>query len=297
MNLLNFNQPGGFPLSTNILDQMQKAYSIFNALAAVTGNFAIISGCELVGQNVSNGVVSINGEVLEFRGGQIQTHVVIATDTTSLQFEDQNIKQVIVERYVRFGTGVESYAWEDFARIFPTKGLGEILEQKALQSTVESFEERLELLELQNAVFQESGAMVLWNKPANQIPQGWREVVDWRGRMPVGWDPGEQEFSQLGATGGAKEKTLSIDEMPEHYHHTPNSVFKSFAALAADYGNNSSTRALDGTSADNEMAIGNLGNNYDTPNGEALENSVGGGESFSLLNPYRVVMFIEFIGL
>lgn len=71
MNKLNFNQTGGFPLSTNILDAMQTAYSLFNKLGGLAGNFAIIFGCEVSGSNVSDGVVYMNGEVLAFKGGTI----------------------------------------------------------------------------------------------------------------------------------------------------------------------------------------------------------------------------------
>jgi hypothetical protein len=69
MNTLNFNQSVGFPLETNILDEMQTSYSLFNALGAIAGNFSIISGCVLSGSTVADGVVFINGEVLEFKGG------------------------------------------------------------------------------------------------------------------------------------------------------------------------------------------------------------------------------------
>lgn len=50
-----------------------------------------------------------------------------------------------------------------------------------------------------------------------------------RGRTPVGLDTGQTEFNELGKTGGTKEETLSIAQMPAHTHvqnshnHTQNS--------------------------------------------------------------------------
>lgn len=42
-------------------------------------------------------------------------------------------------------------------------------------------------------------------------------VPDCRGRVPVGKD-GTAEFFDLGTTGGEKSHTLSISELPSHYH-------------------------------------------------------------------------------
>lgn len=119
MNKVDFNQTGGFPLSTNILDAMQTAYSLFNQLGNLAGNYAIISGCEKMGSNISNGVVYINGEVLEFRGGTLSENVIIKQDVENRIFEDGSSKQVIAKRYVTFGTSTpdKTYAWANFKRI------------------------------------------------------------------------------------------------------------------------------------------------------------------------------------
>ena len=84
MNRLNFNHSIGFPLETNILSEMQTAWSILNAFCGIVGNYAILQGCTVVGTTVSDGVVCIDGEVIEFKGGQVQSSVIIVQTPTVL---------------------------------------------------------------------------------------------------------------------------------------------------------------------------------------------------------------------
>lgn len=123
MNRLNFNQSVGFPLETNILDEMQTSWGIFNALGALAGNFTIISGCETIGTTVRDGVVFINGEVLEFKGGLAQDNVIIVETKQALEFEDGNTHDVVFTRYATFGVATTQWPWSDFKRGIETKEL------------------------------------------------------------------------------------------------------------------------------------------------------------------------------
>lgn len=146
MNQLNYNQVGGFPLTTRILDEIQKAYSIFNALGTIVGDKTIIAGCITTGSLVSDGVVNINGEVLEFRGGSTQTKVKIVEVVENLVFEDNTAKSVIKTRYVTFGTGVGAMDWVDFKRGFATKDMAAALLGKADQSTFDALADAFALV-------------------------------------------------------------------------------------------------------------------------------------------------------
>lgn len=119
MNKLNFNQTGGFPLSTNILNAMQEAYSVFNSLGHLAGQYAIISGCDEVGNNISDGVIFINGEIVPFKGGSKATTIFIKEDTESRIFEDGATRPVIFKRYASFGSSTpdKTYQWAEFQRI------------------------------------------------------------------------------------------------------------------------------------------------------------------------------------
>ena len=83
-------------MTTRILDEIQQAHAIFNALGALAGNFSIISGCILTGSTVSDGVVYAAGEVFEFRGGIAQTKVLIKEDVENLEVQIMKNKNTIL---------------------------------------------------------------------------------------------------------------------------------------------------------------------------------------------------------
>ncbi|MEG0188928.1 MAG: hypothetical protein RR668_09725, partial [Algoriella sp.] len=118
MNKINVQQTGGFPLETDTLNAMQNAYDIFNSLGNIIAPLAIVKGCEIVGNTVANGVVYIDGEVLEFRGGQAGATVIIREETKSKNFENGENKVVYLTRYATFGSSVQNinYQWVDFHR-------------------------------------------------------------------------------------------------------------------------------------------------------------------------------------
>jgi hypothetical protein len=138
MNLFNFIQTGGFPMDTEILDEMQTAYKLYNGLGALAGDIAIIKGCALVGSTVSDGVVYINGEVLEFRSGIVAENVIIKQEVQSMEFEDGGINEVHYTRYATFGVATVSYPWASFKRAFPTTQIPEALALKADKTQIEA---------------------------------------------------------------------------------------------------------------------------------------------------------------
>jgi hypothetical protein len=270
MNRIDFQQTGGFPLETDTFDFLQNAFSSLQNLAAIAGNNCIISGCVVAGANVTDGFVVINGELLPFKGGLMQPKVVIRQTVTARTFENGSIKPVIYERFAQFGTGDTYTLFADLKRFKNSLTITEELEGKALKSVVDQLVITVQDLQKKAAPFSAGGGMVLWQKPANQIPAGWAEVVDWRGRLPMGWNPDNPYFSFQGQTGGQMTKTLSKSEMPSD-------LSISLSMASSDNGTGSF-----------DQGSGNGGtNNY---------NLGGGGQAFSLLNPYRVVMFIEYIG-
>ena len=169
MNKINFNQTGGFPLSTNILDAMQSAYAIFNQLGNLAGNKAIISGCEQLGNTVADGVIFLNGEILPFKGGAIGTSVIIKEESESRVFEDGATKPVIFKKYVTFGSSLpeKTYQWVEFKRF---ENLLNLTEKKAEKTELYKSIKRIEKLEEQKPVIGEikQGIFDLGN-----LPPGW----------------------------------------------------------------------------------------------------------------------------
>ena len=266
MNKINFNQTGGFPLSTNILDAMQSAYAIFNQLGSLAGNKAIISGCEQVGNNIADGVIFLNGEILPFKGGAICSSVIIKEESESRVFEDGATKPVIFKKYATFGSSLpeKTFAWSEFKKIFPTT---------EIQDFKTDFEKRIKALETRKSPIP-IGLIAIWGKPASEpIPEGWRECTDLRGRFPLGWNPDDEDFNQLGKEDGTKTHTLTIDEMPSHSHKVP--VFAGGSASGNRDGHP---------------------DNWIDNNRTVDSHSVGGNQPHNNMPPYRIIKFIEFIG-
>ena len=169
MNKINFNQTGGFPLSTNILEAMQSAYAIFNQLGNLAGNKAIISGCEQLGNTVADGVIFLNGEILPFKGGAIGSSVVIKEESESRVFEDGATKPVIYKKYATFGSSLpeKTFAWVEFKRF---ENLLNLTEKKAEKTELDKSIKRIEKLEEQKPVIGEikQGIFDLGN-----LPPGW----------------------------------------------------------------------------------------------------------------------------
>ncbi|QOG04324.1 fibronectin type III domain-containing protein [Flavobacterium sp. MDT1-60] len=165
---------------------------------------------------------------------------------------------------------------------------------------INSLLNRIQALEDKPATAVPLGMVAIWGKPA-PFPEGWEEYVPLKGKIPVGLNiltPEEKTdaqdgdggngisyyrdnygniiypFETLGSTGGRMAKKLSINEIPAHTH--------------------TETRVKEGLgSIINFEAVGDDGHlGYES----VASGPAGGGQTFSILNPYRVVQFIEYTG-
>lgn len=289
MNKLHLNQTGGFPLTTDILNAMQNAYAVFNSLGSLAGNYTIISGCEQTGNNIADGVVYINGELLPFKGGAKISKVRIVETTESKQFEDGQTKEVLFKRFAQFGTGVNAIDWSKFEPVNP---LTQIMKR------VKALEDR---------PYFEPGMILMWNRPASEIPLGFEPYTEMAGRTPIGRDSNyvyttnedveNYNLDKLGAVGGVREHALTEPEMPKH-SHTKNNVFKYFATFFKNLNNNSShagnvTDSHDDN--DKEYALSINDTSYTKSDAEIQE--VGGNKAHTNMSPYRIVEFIKYVGI
>lgn len=182
-------------MSTQILDAGQEAYKNFNAFSNFAGSLTIVDGCQdSSGGTVTNGFVSIYGELLPFVGTTVTASVVIIEVPDSRGFEDGSVKPVIYTRYATFGSGVIEYPWADFRR----------------PMTLFQLEDRL--LQLEKAV--PIGLVAVWGLPLSAIPIGWVEHTDLVGTVPVGHKVGDVNFGALDGLIGTAQVTLDITQIP-----------------------------------------------------------------------------------
>ena len=282
MNIIHCNQAGGFPLTTETLNFIQNTYKIFNAISGLTGDLAIVSGCQQVGNTISDGVVAIEGELYPFEGTTIGATVFIKETQTQQTFEDGSSKNVYIQKVATFGNSTRTYPWASFKRIMTNQQI----EQQTL-SDDNSVLKRLEKLENRVTKTIPIGLVAIWGKPANvPIPEGWREYESLRGRMPIGKvndlleDAYLAKFGlhQIGYEDGEYEHKLTIKEMPSHKHGV---IFK---VANLKYGG----------SEQGERALSIYGDNEDTSYHPIKD--TGGDQPHNNMPPYRVIQFIEFVG-
>ncbi|MGY0034463.1 hypothetical protein [Pedobacter sp. NJ-S-72] len=117
MNRVDFLQTGGFPLETDTLNFLQDSFNLMQNFSAIVGkDNCILSGCELNNGSVNNGFVVLNGELLPFIGGILQTNIVIREDNQSRPFENGQIKKVFYTRYSTFGNGTGEIPFNSLLR-------------------------------------------------------------------------------------------------------------------------------------------------------------------------------------
>lgn len=263
-NQYDFTNTGGFPVDQTLFSDFQNGIADAQSVSRIMGDLVIMSGCVDDGAgNVGNGVVSANGEILPFVGGAEKPTVFVKSVEVGGVFQDGQTKPVKNVRTVQFGTGSEQYTWADFRR---SSGLLERIE-------------KLEKMCAPIAVGT-GGTMMFWNKPANTIPAGWQEVVDWRGRMPIGYDPTDADFNNVGNVGG--NKTVSIQKT-----NLPN------VKIDIEVPVNSTSDITDGYGG---MCVGSGGSDGNGFTRQMNTKELGDGAALNVLNPYRTVLFIEFVG-
>ena len=281
MNKANFNQTGGFPLETDTLDFMQNAYGVFNAVSDLSGHLTILKGCHTTGAQVSDGVVSINGEVLEFKGGSLGPNVMITEEITNKIFEDGVSKPVFTRRYVTFSTAAGSFAWSDFKRIFTIQRLGDEVLSKATNTSVEALTTRISLVEKLLSPITGRGR-IWWTGTLQQLETecpGWVEDTDWRYRFPFHWEPNKAPYNDLNQMGGEEFVRL------EAIHNGPHSH-----SLSMKY-----TGYRHGDSGTKYTPIGEI-SQYLVSERTGTTNSSGSGIPHNNMPPYKLGMWIKYIG-
>jgi hypothetical protein len=116
---LDFTQLGGFPFTQYTLDFMQQSFrDCFSALANLIGDKVIIQGCDVVGGSVSNGWISVGGEIMPFVGGIMPAtpQVSISETNSSRVFDNGATNNVYFTKQATIGTP-GSFPFSDLVKL------------------------------------------------------------------------------------------------------------------------------------------------------------------------------------
>lgn len=271
MNRLNAQQAGGFPLETDTLEFLQNSFTALQSLAAIGGDNYILSGCIVAGSNVSPGWMVINGEVLPFKGGGLQTKVVVRETISVKNFENGANKPVFYDRYAQFGTGDPFVLFSDLPRIKELK-MFRGLPHEASSAIDSDSETTLATSKAVKAVFDalsnqfKPGMVIMWSGLLSNIPEGWALHEPSRDKFIVG----AGNMYAVGSIGGQRTLTLSHGQLPPI-------IVKSWIG----------NRAEDDGSGKQTLSTIPVGSN-----GEKTLLNIGNSDPINIMNPYYALAYI-----
>lgn len=284
MNHIQVQQAGGFPMETDTLEAMQKAYEVFNVLGGAIASLAIVAGCQINGNQVSNGYVSINNKLYEFRGGAASEFVIIEQEEITRNFENGETKVVYINRWATFGessTPENNYVWADFHRVVTNKEISD------------------RLMPI-NCI-----PVPYWGSIEN-IPNGYvlcdgtNDTPDLRKQFIVGYDPDDSDYDEIGKTGGAKNVILTANQMPKHKHTgsvvIPNHTHGVNWQMYHENGSVANHMASGGSSVTNEVRFQE---NTGSGGGGTFDvnlNDIGNNEAHENRPPYFTLAWIIYKG-
>jgi hypothetical protein len=255
-------------LYNGLPDNNNNGYQLYDSLMLLAGKNDLITNITAFSEDTVLAPIPLNslkiGETLQFKAN-FNSNILF----TKIKGSDNAIKALVILGGFQSGQTirlVNSQSNITLAGVYDSEVLPGLVE--SVSDIIEKFNSLTKFL----SVFTPGGGMVLWNKPANQIPIGWAEVVDWRGKLPVGLLPDDVDFSPVGKTGGSRTHTLTQAQLPN-----VSLQFRTGLEKVGD-GNRNGLSRQGGSEFVQDIPLG------------------GNNEAFNILSPYRVVVFIEFIG-
>ncbi len=101
---LKLDNLGGLKFSQTELDLIQKAYTeSIEVIAALLGDYVIVTGCVESAGQVSDGWLVYNGELLPFVGGAAQSRVLVSEVVTTTEYENSPNQNFLTERKAVLG--------------------------------------------------------------------------------------------------------------------------------------------------------------------------------------------------
>ena len=231
MNKIDFLKYTTFPLDSNTMDFMQKMIETVVGMSAVCGEKVIVSGCTVSGNHVSDGLVIIKGELLEFKGDVRIDKVYIEETREQVICLEEAFDDLYIRRCVKFGNGdgVNNFNWSEFRYLDDIPAL--MSKIAGLQSGKTDKGHTHTISDITNLPVSvvPKGLIAMWSGSTTAIPSGWAlcdgryvggvRTPDLRGRFVVGYDPLHTDYNSVGNQGGLEAVTLGIEQIPPHDHN------------------------------------------------------------------------------
>lgn len=298
MDRQNFEAKDRYPLSTQALTFMQDMVMATARLALIGGDHYILSGCAVSGNNVADGIIVINGEVMPFKGGTVVPTITIVEEVTQVSANGLTFENARTKRYAKFatGTGVNYYPWANFKQLQTNKQLEEA------KATVKYVDDAIAGIQAGSIP---TGVIVMWGGREADIPKGWtlcdgkelssgKRVPDLRGRFIVGYNStAGSGYTSMDA--GPKKPdqyrvSLTTNEMPEHNHNMPTS-----GTAVPQGGWGLTRRSIYGEKVTNSKTDDGLSGTEPDICASPICVSIpkeGKGQAFDIRPPYYVLAFI-----
>lgn len=289
MNKVNFLAQKSFPVNTNTFDFLQKMIHLAGNMALLGGDNYILSGCiEDQSEKISEGLIVINGELLPFVGGVKKEKIKIQETKESDHYAGVDYPEAYIHRKVIFADDGD-ILWDDLKQVLTNKDLEDKI--NALRGEAPGFvkmwsglPERLgkEYLLCDGSIVSTAEypdlAYYLGKEREDRF-----QLPDLRSRFVVGFDNAEEDYNDIGKKGGAKQKNITEDQMPDHYH------------IYSDDTNAMGSFILDGKSFPSKVeGINNQESSAKSGGSGTLyrSTSAGKGEAFDVRPPYYVLAFV-----
>lgn len=134
------------------------------------------------------------------------------------------------------------------------------------------------------------GTPLLWMRPANEIPEGYEEVTEFRGKSLIGLDPNDTDFNIVMKEIGSKTFTISKANLPAvGIGYEDSYMLESSGSDAAISGKTTVAGSYLGTRSPDT-------NNNTLYWRKHTTDNLGNGTAINKLDPSRIVMFIKYVG-
>lgn len=228
MNKVNITAKDDFPMDSEGMDFIQKMIHQAYKLAKLGGGDYILDGCTEEAGIVSDGQVVINGELMDFRGGKKQEYIIIIEDKETIYDEDETgeLKDYPEAYITRYATLADDgkLKWDNMKRVVTNRELSEKIAALRGESPgfIMMWSGRIDRMP-ENYMLANGDTVRTDSYPELAKAYGQEHLESFTlpnlsGRFIVGYDATDKEYKEIGIAGGANEKSIKEEQMPDHFH-------------------------------------------------------------------------------